>query len=106
MTKRVRSNVALAAILVLAGGISFAQSGGDTYKSKCASCHGAAGLADSGAGKALKIKPVTDPEVKAMSEADMIKVTSDGKGKMPSYKGKLTDAQIKDAVDFYRTLGK
>jgi mono/diheme cytochrome c family protein len=54
----------------------------------------------------MKVKPANDPEVKAMSEADMIKATTDGKGKMPAYKGKLTDAQIKDAVDFYRTLGK
>jgi mono/diheme cytochrome c family protein len=107
MTKRVRSNIALAAILALAGGVSFAQSGGEaTYKSKCASCHGATGMADSGAGKSLKIKPVNDPDVKAMSEADMIKVTTDGKGKMPAYKGKLTDDQIKDAVAFYRSLAK
>ena len=107
MTKRVRSNVALAAILAMAGVVGFAQSGGEaTYKSKCASCHGATGMADSGAGKSLKIKPVNDPDVKAMSEADMIKVTTDGKGKMPSYKGKLTDDQIKDAVGYYRTLGK
>ncbi len=106
MTKSVRSNVALAAILALAGGVSFAQAGGDTYKAKCASCHGATGAADSGAGKAMKVKPVTDPEVKALSEADMIKITTDGKAKMPAYKGKLTDAQIKDAVDFYRSLGK
>ncbi len=107
MTKRVRSNVALAALLAFAGVVSFAQSGGEaTYKSKCASCHGATGMADSGAGKAMKVKPANDPEVKALSEADMVKVTTDGKGKMPAYKGKLTDAQIKEAVDFYRSLGK
>jgi mono/diheme cytochrome c family protein len=107
MTKIVRSNVALAALLAFAGVVSFAQSGGEaTFKSKCASCHGATGMAESGAGKSLKIKPANDPEVKAMSEADMIKVTTDGKGKMPSYKGKLTDDQIKDAVGFYRSLGK
>jgi len=107
MTKRVRSNVALAALLALAGVVSFAQAGGEaTYKSKCASCHGATGMADSGAGKAMKVKPANDPAVKALSEADMIKVTTDGKGKMPAYKGKLTDDQIKEAVAFYRSLGK
>jgi mono/diheme cytochrome c family protein len=106
MTKRVRSNVALAALLAMAGVVSFAQAGSDTYKAKCASCHGATGMAESGAGKAMKVKPVNDPEVKATSEADMIKVTTEGKGKMPAYKGKLTDDQIKDAVAFYRTLGK
>jgi mono/diheme cytochrome c family protein len=106
MTKRVRSNIALAAILALAGGAGFAQSGSDTYKAKCASCHGATGMAESGAGKAMKVKPANDPDVKAMSEADMIKVTTDGKGKMPAFKGKITDAQIKDSVGFYRSLGK
>ena len=106
MTKRVRSSVALAAIVALSSVLSFAQAGADTYKAKCASCHGATGMADGGAGKALKVKPVSDPDVKAMSEADMIKVTTDGKAKMPAFKGKLTDAQIKDSVGFYRSLGK
>jgi mono/diheme cytochrome c family protein len=105
--RRIRSLVAVALVASLAGVVSFAQSGGEaTYKAKCASCHGATGMADSGAGKSLKIKPVNDPDVKAMSEADMIKVTTDGKGKMPAYKGKLTDDQIKDAVAHYRSLAK
>jgi cytochrome c6 len=106
INKRIRILAAVALMVSVSGVVSFAQAGGDTFKSKCASCHGATGMADSGAGKALKIKPVNDPEVKAMSEDDMIKVTTDGKGKMPSYKGKLTDDQIKAAVEFYRSLGK
>jgi cytochrome c6 len=105
MSKSIRSKVALAAILSMAGVAGFAQ-GDATYKAKCQSCHGASGMADTGAGKAMKVKPANDPDVKAMSEADMIKVTTDGKGKMPAYKGKLSDAEIKGAVDFFRTLGK
>ena len=81
-------------------------SGADVYKAKCASCHGATGLADSGAGKAMKVKPATDPDVKAMTEDQMIATTTNGQGKMPSYKGKLTDAQIKASVEFYRTFAK
>lgn len=107
MRKSVRSCVALAAALSLAGVVGFAQSSGEaTYKSKCASCHGATGMADSGPGKAMKVKPVTDPDIKAMSEAQMITITTDGKGKMPGYKGKLTDDQIKDSVSYYRSLAK
>jgi mono/diheme cytochrome c family protein len=79
---------------------------GDTYKAKCQSCHGATGMADTGGGKAMKVKPATDPEVKAMTEDQMIAVVTDGKGKMPAYKGKLTDAQIKDSVAYYRTFVK
>jgi cytochrome c6 len=106
MTKMVRSNVALAAIVALASVLSFAQSGADTYKAKCASCHGATGMAESGAGKAMKVKPANDPEVKKMTPAEMIAETTNGKGKMPAFKGKLTDEQIKAAVEHYISLGK
>lgn len=107
MMKRMRSHVALAAVLSLAGAVSLAQSSGEaTYKAKCQMCHGATGMADSGAGKAMKVKPATDPEVKKMSEAEMIAATKNGMGKMTAFKDKLTDAQIKDAVDHFRTFTK
>ena len=106
MTKSVRSNVALAAMFALAGVLSFAQSGADTYKAKCASCHGATGMADSGAGKAMKVKPVSDASVKKMTQAEMVAVTKDGKGKMPAFKGKLTDDQIQAVVAHYISLAK
>jgi cytochrome c6 len=106
MSKRIRSHVVPAAIFLLAGVVSFAQSGEATYKAKCQMCHGATGMADSGAGKAMKVKPATDPDVKKMSEADMIKATSDGMGKMTAFKGKLSDAEIKGAVEYFRTFIK
>jgi cytochrome c6 len=106
MRKSIRSSVALAAILSMAGVVSFAQSGEATYKAKCQMCHGATGMADSGAGKAMKVKPVTDPEVKKISEADMIKATENGMGKMTAFKGKLSDAEIKGAVEYFRSFIK
>ena len=106
MRKSIRSHVALAAILSMAGVVSFAQSGEATYKAKCQSCHGASGMADSGAGKAMKVKPATDPDVKKMNEADMIAAVTNGMGKMQPYKGKLSDAEIKAAVEYFRTFVK
>jgi len=106
MRKSIRSHVALAAILCAAGVASFAQSGEATYKAKCQMCHGASGMADSGAGKAMKVKPVTDPDVKKMSEADMIKATENGMGKMTAFKGKLSDEEIKGAVQHFRSFIK
>ena len=106
MRKSIRSKVALAAILSMAGVVGFAQSGEATYKAKCQMCHGATGMADSGAGKAMKVKPVTDADVKKMSEADMIKATENGMGKMTAFKGKLSDAEIKGAVEYFRTFIK
>jgi mono/diheme cytochrome c family protein len=107
MSNTTRSLVALAAVVLLAGAVSFAQSAGEaTYKAKCQSCHGAEGTPNPGIAKAMGVKPASDPSVKADSEAQMITITADGKGKMPAYKGKLTDAEIKDAVDYFRTFAK
>ncbi len=107
MGNMVRSQLMLAAALLLAGGVCFAQSSGEAlYKSKCQMCHGARGLAETPAAKAMKVKPVTDPEVKKFTEAQMIDAVRNGMGKMQPYKGKLTDAQIKESVDFFRTFLK
>ncbi|HTB98761.1 MAG TPA: cytochrome c [Terracidiphilus sp.] len=107
MTKRNRSAVTLALVLSLAGAVSFAQSGGEaTYKAKCQMCHGASGLADSPAGKSMKVKPATDPDVKKLTEAQMMDAVRNGMGKMQPYKDKLTDDQIKDAVTYFRTFVK
>ena len=80
--------------------------GADTYKTKCQSCHGAAGVPSPGMAKAMGVKPVSDPAVKGLPEAKMIATTTNGSGKMPAFKGKLTDAQIKDSVTYFRSLAK
>lgn len=105
MTKTTRSLLVLASAVCLAGSMSFAQSAGEaTYKAKCQSCHGAQGTPNPGIAKVMGVKPFSDPEVKKLTPAEMIKATTDGKGKMPSFKGKLTDEQIKDVVAYLRTL--
>jgi mono/diheme cytochrome c family protein len=38
-----------------------------------------------------------------MSDADLIKATKEGKGKMPAFKT-LTDDQVKDLVQYIRSL--
>jgi cytochrome c6 len=87
--------------------ISHAQdSGAATYKSKCASCHGADGSGNTPAGKSMKAVPFKSPEIVSASDDDLIADTKNGKGKMPKYAGKLTDAQIKDVVAYIRTLQK
>lgn len=99
----------LAGLVVIASMIGMpvlAQSGAEIYKSKCQMCHGVAGMAESGAGKAMKVKPVTDSEVKKMSDAQMVDAVRKGMGKMQPYKDKLTDAQIKESVAYFRTLIK
>jgi mono/diheme cytochrome c family protein len=99
-----------AAVILLAGfiaGPAFAQApGADTYKAKCAMCHGADGLATTAMAKTLKVLSFKDPAMLKASDAQFIASTENGKNKMPAYKGKLTDAQIKDVVAHIRTLQK
>lgn len=92
--------MALATSAVLAQG-----SGADTFKSKCAMCHGADGMATGPAGKAMNVPPVTAAAYKA-SDADLISVTKNGKGKMPAFASKLSDGQIKDVITYMHTLQK
>lgn len=92
--------------LVAASAVSYSETTESLYKAKCQMCHGGAGMADTAAGKSMKVKPVTDPDVKKMSEAQMIAAVKNGMGKMQPYKDKLTEAQIKDLVTYFRTFMK
>jgi len=81
--------------------LAAAQSAADTYKAKCAMCHGA-----DGSKSMMGAKPLNGAEVQAMSDADLAGAITNGKGKMPAYKDKLSQAQINDLVKYIRTLKK
>lgn len=106
MSKTIRLGSALVLAVLLSGAMGFAQSGEATYRARCQSCHGAQGVPNPGIAKMMGVKPVTDPSVKAHSAAEMIALTTNGKAKMPAFKGKLSDAQIKDSVEYFRSLAK
>jgi mono/diheme cytochrome c family protein len=104
MKMTIQSQVALAAVLLTAGAVCFAQSAGEaTYKAKCATCHGAAGTPSAGMAKAMNIKAASAPEMKALSPAQMTAAVKAGKGKMKPIAG-LNDTQVKDVVAYFRTL--
>lgn len=106
MNKRIR----IAALMLLAisfAGTAFAQtSAADLYRTKCAMCHGADGLATTPTAKNFKVLSFKDPTMVSASDAQLTASTKDGKGKMPAYKDRMTDAQIKDVVAHIRTLQK
>jgi len=104
MTKSIRSQVVLAVVVALASAVGFAQAGGEaTYKAKCQSCHGSAGIPNPGIAKMMGVKPNTDAEIKKLTVDQMIASVKNGKNKMRPVAG-LTDAQIKEAVVYYRSL--
>jgi len=94
-----------AALILLAASIAgsaFAQArGADVYKAKCASCHGADGLATTPAAKKMKAVSLKAPEVMKWSDAQLTAFTRD------AYKNYgMTDEQIKDVVAYIRKLQK
>lgn len=102
-----QARLCLVALLATAVAVPvFAQSGESTFKAKCAMCHGADGLATGPMGKMMNIPSVKSPDFKKLTESEMIADTTNGKAKMPAYKGKLTDAQIKEVVSYMHSLEK
>lgn len=82
-----------------------AQDAGATFKAKCALCHGADGKG-SAMGTKMGVHDWSSADVQKMTDAQLTEVITKGKGKMPSYDGKLKDTEIKDLVAFIRSLGK
>jgi cytochrome c6 len=97
--------IALAALVVSFVLPAFGEdSGADTFKNKCAMCHGADGKANTPAGKAFKALPLRDPMVVNSSDEELITIVKNGKNKMPTFKDKLTDDQVKAVVAYIRAL--
>jgi cytochrome c6 len=103
MTKSFRSQIVLAATVLLACGMSFADDGAATYKSKCAMCHGATGTPNPAMAKSMGIKPVSDPDMKALTVDQIVSAIKNGKGKMHPVAG-LTDPQVKDVAAYFKSL--
>ena len=72
------------------------------FESKCAMCHGKDGVAKP---MAKGSSNLNDPAFqKANDAAAIAKVMSEGKNKMPAYKGKLSDAEIQAVAAHVKTL--
>jgi mono/diheme cytochrome c family protein len=86
---------------------AFAQdSGADTYKLKCAMCHGVDGTANTPAGKVFKAASFSDPAIVKIPDTDRTAIVKKGKDKMPAFGDKLTDDLIKSVLAYIRTLEK
>ncbi len=84
-----------------------AKEGEAIFAKSCQSCHGKAGAADTGMAKNMKIRPMSSEEVQKQSKEELVKITTDGKGRMmPAFKGKLSKDQIDDVVDYIKSLKK
>ena len=99
-SKAIFTMVAMAALSLTA----FAADGGETYKAKCASCHGADGAG--AMAKKMGSRDLNSADFQKSSDADINTVIAKGKGKMPGYEGKLSNDDISAVTKFIRTLKK
>jgi cytochrome c6 len=100
--------LACVASLAVAGS-AWADTAEEIWTSKCKSCHGADGKAQTKEGRKDKIPDMTTPKWQAeMSDAEVRKIISDGsekKGsKMKAFKDKLSAEEIDSLVTYCRQL--
>jgi cytochrome c6 len=103
---RIGQKAVLTLAIVFVFGTSVRADGTGDFKAKCAACHGADGTGSTATGKALKVRDLASPDVQSQSDAQLTDIVTNGKNKMPAYKGKLTDDQIKGLVAYIRGLAK
>ncbi|MFZ0637291.1 MAG: c-type cytochrome [Candidatus Acidiferrales bacterium] len=97
----------LIALVLTAAATTQAQDAAALFKTKCAVCHAADGSGSSQMGKQLGANDLRSDGVQKQTDAQLTESITNGKGKkMPAYKGKLTDAQITQLVDYIRDLAK
>ncbi len=77
------------------------------YGRKCASCHGKDGRANTFKGKLRSARNLTNPQWHAdVSDERIFNSITNGRGKMPSYAKKLSEAEINSLVSYVRGLMK
>ena len=87
---------ALAALAI--AGVTRADEAADLYAKKCSTCHGKDGKGTS-VGQKMGAPDLTTTKA---SEADIAATIANGKGKMSSFKGKLTDEEIAAVAKFVK----
>ncbi len=78
----------------------FASSPRSLYMSNCASCHGSNGKAETAKGRQLDADDISG----GTSTSKTVRLVTNGKGDMPSFKKRLTAAQIKSIANYVKTL--
>lgn len=78
------------------------------YDGKCASCHGKAGQGNPAMAKMFKLPEgalsLVSQEALAKPDADFVKTSEAGKGKMPSFKDKVPAAELFALAAYVRSL--
>lgn len=99
----------MSAVLVCACAVASAWAGqpaAGLFKAKCALCHGALGDGNTPAGKALEVPSFTSEAVLNETDANLLAIAKNGKGKMPAWHDQLSDDQLKALIALIRAMQK
>jgi cytochrome c6 len=88
----------LAATAVLAAVPARADEAAAIFQKKCSACHGKDGKGQTKMGEKMGIKDLST----APGAAEIEKIVADGKNKMPAFKGKLPDEEIKALASYIK----
>ena len=80
--------------------------GADTFKNKCALCHGADGSGNTPLGKQLHVGDLRSKDVHKMSDTELHRVVHDGRANMPPFSEQLSSEEIDQVIKYVRLLGK
>ena len=101
------STILIVALSSSAAYAADAKAGAAVFDKSCKSCHGADGTPNPAVAKMMKVemKDLKSAEVQSMSDDEMKKVITEGKGKMKPVSA-VTGAAADNAVAFVKTLKK
>jgi cbb3-type cytochrome c oxidase subunit III len=81
--------------------------GREVYADRCARCHGSDGQGRTRMGEAVEPPDLSDPVwQRGRSTARMVASVTNGRGRMPAFKKKLSRQDIAASVAYVRTLGR
>src|SRR5207302_9297500 len=81
------------------------QTGQTLFKGNCATCHSQNGT-PTAVGKSLNAPDLGSAPVQSQTKAQLQQIISNGKGNMPAFKDKLSEAEIDSLVAYVHTLSK
>ena len=79
-------------------------SGADTFKAKCAACHGPDGSGSTAMGQKMKVRDLRSPDVQKQTDDELTAIITNGKPPMPAYGKTLTPAEIHQIVVYLRSI--
>jgi len=83
-----------------------AQEVGNIYTVNCAHCHGVDGRGNTVLGRALKLRDLRSPEVRKLSEDELLAIVSKGadRGRMPGFEKKLGTETVHELASYVREI--